>query len=105
AEATLRLEMPEATAIETMNRWAGKPLPVSATAFAGGQLAVRLSGAAAAVKAACVKVGAGRHAALAHRRAVRDAAARRPGRDDDRMGRWPALAGDAGRGAHGARRG
>jgi len=57
AEATLRLEMPEATAIETMNRWAGKPLPVSATAFAGGQLAVRLSGAAAAVKAACVKVG------------------------------------------------
>jgi glycolate dehydrogenase FAD-binding subunit len=57
AEATLRLEMPEANAIETMNRWAGKPLPVSATAFAGGQLAVRLSGAAAAVKAACAKIG------------------------------------------------
>ena len=57
AEATLRLEMPEANAIEAMNRWAGKPLPVSATAFAGKQLAVRLSGAAAAVKAACAKIG------------------------------------------------
>ncbi len=56
-EATLRLELPEAGAIETMNRWAGRPLPVSATAFAGGQLAVRLSGAGAAVKAACEKIG------------------------------------------------
>ena len=56
-EATLRLEMPEANAIETMNRWAGRPLPVSATAFAGGQLAVRISGAEAAVKSACEKIG------------------------------------------------
>lgn len=57
AEATLRLELPESVAIETMNRWAGKPLPVSATAFAGRQLAVRLSGAAAAVRAACERIG------------------------------------------------
>jgi glycolate oxidase FAD binding subunit len=57
AEATLRLELPESVAIETMNRWAGKPLPVSATAFAGRQLAVRLSGASAAVRAACERIG------------------------------------------------
>jgi len=78
AEASLRLEMPEATAIETMNRWAGKPLPVSATAFAGGQLAVRLSGAAAAVKAACERIGGERIAdadAAALWSAVRDHAA------------------------------
>jgi glycolate oxidase FAD binding subunit len=78
AEATLRLEMPEATAIETMNRWAGKPLPVSATAFAGGQLAVRLSGAAAAVSAACARIGGERVAdadAAALWTALRDHAA------------------------------
>jgi glycolate oxidase FAD binding subunit len=78
AEASLRLEMPEATAIETMNRWAGKPLPVSATAFAGGQLAVRLSGAAAAVAAACERIGGERIAdadAAALWSAVRDHAA------------------------------
>jgi glycolate dehydrogenase FAD-binding subunit len=78
AEATLRLEMPEANAIETMNRWAGRPLPVSATAFAGGQLAVRLSGAAAAVRAACAKIGGerlGEADAAALWTAVRDHAA------------------------------
>jgi glycolate dehydrogenase FAD-binding subunit len=78
AEATMRLEMPESTAIATMNRWAGKPLPVSATAFAGGQLAVRLSGAAAAVKAACERIGGerlGEADAAALWTAVRDHAA------------------------------
>lgn len=57
AEATLRLELPENKAIETMNRWGGMPLPVSATAFRAGELFVRLSGASAAVKAACEKIG------------------------------------------------
>jgi glycolate oxidase FAD binding subunit len=57
AEATLRLELPEDKAIETMNRWGGKPLPVSATAWAGGDLGVRLSGAEAAVRAARGKIG------------------------------------------------
>jgi glycolate dehydrogenase FAD-binding subunit len=78
AEATMRLEMPESTAIETMNRWAGRPVPVSATAFAGGQLAIRLSGAAAAVKAACGKIGGerlGEAEAAALWGAVRDHAA------------------------------
>jgi glycolate oxidase FAD binding subunit len=57
AEATLRFELPEDKAIETVNRWAGKPLPVSAIAYTDGDLGVRLSGAAAAVKEACAKLG------------------------------------------------
>jgi glycolate oxidase FAD binding subunit len=57
AEATLKLELPENKAIETLNRWGGKPLPVSASAWSGGELAVRLSGARAAVAAAREKIG------------------------------------------------
>jgi glycolate oxidase FAD binding subunit len=57
AEATLRFEMPEDKAIEATNRWAGRPLPISATAYADGDLALRLSGAAAAVRAAREKLG------------------------------------------------
>ncbi len=57
AEATLKLELPEDKAIEMLNKWGGKPLPVSATAFTAEELGVRLSGAAAAVKAACEKIG------------------------------------------------
>lgn len=57
AEATLRLELPEDKAIEQLNRWGGKPLPISASAWIGGELGVRLSGAAAAVAAAQKKIG------------------------------------------------
>lgn len=57
AEATLKFEMPEAKAIETLNRWAGRPLPVSASAWTGEELCVRLSGAAAAVRSACEQLG------------------------------------------------
>ena len=57
AEATLRFEMPEDKAIEALNRWAGRPLPISASAWNGGDLSLRLSGAAAAVRAACGKLG------------------------------------------------
>ena len=57
AEATLKLELPEDRAIEQLNRWGGKPLPVSASAWTGDDLAIRLSGAAAAVKEACGKIG------------------------------------------------
>jgi glycolate dehydrogenase FAD-binding subunit len=60
AEATLRLELPEDRAIEQLNRWAGKPLPVSASAWNDGVLAIRLSGAAAAVGEACRKIGGAR---------------------------------------------
>jgi glycolate oxidase FAD binding subunit len=57
AEATLRFEMPEARALETVNQWAGRPLPISATAYIDGELALRLSGAAAAVSSARAKLG------------------------------------------------
>ena len=52
AEATLRLEAPQARALELMNRWAGQPLPLSATAWHDGALTVRLSGSAEGVRAA-----------------------------------------------------
>ena len=57
AEATLRFEHTAAEAIAAMNAWAGKPLPISATAWHDGRLHVRLSGAAAAVSAAIVTLG------------------------------------------------
>jgi glycolate oxidase FAD binding subunit len=57
AETTLRLAAPQARALELMNRWAGQPLPVSATAWHDGALSVRLSGAAAAVRAAATQIG------------------------------------------------
>ena len=57
AEQTLRLELREHAALEKVNRWAGQPLPISATAWHAGELHVRLSGAAAAVRAAAEKIG------------------------------------------------
>lgn len=57
AEATLRFELPELKALENVNAWAGKPLPVSATSWRDGELLVRLSGARAAVAAAREKLG------------------------------------------------
>jgi len=57
AEATLRLEAPQARALELMNRWAGQPLPLSATAWQDGELSVRLSGSSAGVRAAAEKIG------------------------------------------------
>lgn len=57
AERTLRLEMPEGRALEALNRWAGQPLPVSASAWRDGQLFLRLSGAESAVRAAAQGIG------------------------------------------------
>jgi glycolate oxidase FAD binding subunit len=56
-EATLKFEMPARKAIEAVNRWAGKPLPISAIAHYDDDLGVRLSGARAAVEAARAKLG------------------------------------------------
>jgi len=56
-ETTLRLEAPQARALEQMNRWAGQPLPISATAWRDGELIVRLSGSATAVRAAAAAIG------------------------------------------------
>jgi glycolate oxidase FAD binding subunit len=56
-EKTRRLEMPEPRALEALNQWAGKPLPISASAWHDGELALRVSGAPSAVDAACKKLG------------------------------------------------
>jgi len=56
-EKTLLLEMDAAHAIDYMNRWAGKPLAISATCHVDGQLYIRLSGADSAVQTAHQKLG------------------------------------------------
>jgi glycolate oxidase FAD binding subunit len=57
AEATLAFEMDEDGAVDAVNRWAGQPLPLSATSWHEGRLLVRLSGAATAIAAAKRKLG------------------------------------------------
>ena len=56
-EATLAFELSEPSAIQQMNRWAGMPLPVSATSWLDGTLRVRLSGAESALAAARARMG------------------------------------------------
>jgi glycolate oxidase FAD binding subunit len=57
AEMTLMLELPQAKALENVNHWAAQPLPISATAWLDGELGLRLSGAASAIKAAAQRLG------------------------------------------------
>ncbi|MEO7742443.1 MAG: glycolate oxidase subunit GlcE [Usitatibacter sp.] len=57
AEATLAFEMDGDAAIQQANRWAGQPLPLSATAWQEGVLRVRLSGAETAIDAARKRLG------------------------------------------------
>jgi len=57
AELTLELELPQARALESLNRWAGRPLPVTASAWRDGELGLRLSGADSAIRAAAEKLG------------------------------------------------
>ncbi len=57
ATATLCFDWEEPRALEQLSMWASQPLPVSASAWHDGQLHVRLAGAAAAVSAACGKLG------------------------------------------------
>ena len=57
ATVTLRLEMNAPTAIRRLNEWGGQPLPLNASAWWDGMLVLRLSGAAAAVKAAQDLIG------------------------------------------------
>jgi glycolate oxidase FAD binding subunit len=56
-EATLRFEMNEVDAIRKLNEWGGQPLPLSASCWHDGVLALRLSGARAAVDAAIRSLG------------------------------------------------
>jgi len=54
---TLQFELDEATALTTLNRHAGLPLPITASAWHAGRLRLRLAGANAAVKAARERLG------------------------------------------------
>jgi glycolate oxidase FAD binding subunit len=57
ATATLRFEMDQPRALESLNALAGKPLPMNASAWWDGNLLIRFSGAHAAVEAACRRLG------------------------------------------------
>lgn len=57
AECTLRFEMDQVKALESMRRWATRPMPLSATEWQDGVLHVRMSGAEAAVRAARQDLG------------------------------------------------
>lgn len=57
AETTRVLQCSADEAIRMTNEWGGKPLPLTATCYHAGRLAVRLSGAAPAVEAAVAKIG------------------------------------------------
>lgn len=52
AEATLKFDMNGTDAVRKLNEWGGRPLPITASAWRNGTLAVRLSGAESAVKTA-----------------------------------------------------
>jgi glycolate oxidase FAD binding subunit len=57
AIGTLEFHVDEAEALRRLDRWAGQPLPVSASAWRDGRLYLRLAGAAAAVEAAARGLG------------------------------------------------
>jgi glycolate oxidase FAD binding subunit len=57
AEVTLRFDMDQVQALEAMNRWAGQPLPLSASCHHDQALTIRLSGAVSAVQAAQLRLG------------------------------------------------
>jgi len=56
-EATRAFDVSADEGIKRVNEWGGKPLPLSASCYAGGRLYVRLAGAAAAVESATAKLG------------------------------------------------
>ncbi|MFC5458548.1 glycolate oxidase subunit GlcE [Massilia niabensis] len=57
AESTLQFAMSEIDAIRKLNEWGGQPLPISGSCWNDGVLALRLSGARAAVEAAVTSLG------------------------------------------------
>ncbi len=57
AQTTLRFEIPAAQFLEKCALFASRPLPISGAAWLDGIARFRLSGAEAAVKAACEKIG------------------------------------------------
>ena len=57
AQHSLQFSVGEEEALRMLNTWGGQPLPLSASCWHDGKLAVRLSGAQAAVDAAIAKMG------------------------------------------------
>ncbi|MDR2990834.1 MAG: glycolate oxidase subunit GlcE [Burkholderiaceae bacterium] len=57
ADATLLFDLAETSARQQINRWCGQPLPLHASCWDDGVLAVRLRGAQAAVEAAQRQMG------------------------------------------------
>lgn len=57
AEATLKFDMNGTDAVRKLNEWCGRPLPITASAWRNGTLAVRLSGAESGVKTARNMIG------------------------------------------------
>lgn len=57
ATRTLRFQLDQETALRHLNLWGGQPLPLNASAWWNGTLALRLSGARAAVDSACARLG------------------------------------------------
>ncbi|CAM3788346.1 glycolate oxidase subunit GlcE [Roseateles saccharophilus] len=57
ASATLRFDLDQPAALKALNAWGGQPLPIEASAWWDGALLLRLAGAAAAVEAACRRLG------------------------------------------------
>jgi glycolate oxidase FAD binding subunit len=57
ATTTLRFDLDQAQALQRLNEWGGQPLPLNASAWWDGTLAVRLCGALAAVQAAQQRLG------------------------------------------------
>ncbi|NML42390.1 glycolate oxidase subunit GlcE [Ramlibacter sp. G-1-2-2] len=74
AEATLRFEMTQAQALQQLNAWGGKPLPLNASRWQDGVLWLRLRGAVAAVEAATRALGGERLEAGSDWQAVREQA-------------------------------
>lgn len=57
SELTLVKECTAGNAIAAMNAWAGRPMPITAAAFDGNRLVMRLAGAETAVHSAAVRIG------------------------------------------------
>ena len=57
AELSLRFELGQAEALQRLNEWAGRPLPLSASAWHDRQLTLRLAGAPGALRAARERLG------------------------------------------------
>ena len=72
AECTLLFDLSETSARQQLNRWCSQPLPINASCWSGGQLAVRLRGARAAIESAQRSMGG---SALEPERATRQWAA------------------------------